>query len=180
MKKYIIIVLFLPLFGSISLSQINHSITLGPDLGIGANFGKSSKASIGGSFEYVAKFSPLIGIRLAGGYNRFNGKTSSFVSFFPIRVGLQAFVSDDMIFFFADGGVADFKAGSGTEKSDPSFGIGAGYRLPVAGSQFAQFSAWFNFFRLKVDPPGEDINYTWFNFRAAYGLSFGKKNNPKE
>ena len=161
--------------------QVSHSLSIGPDLGLGANFGKSSKASIGGSIEYVAKFSDIFGIRLSSGYNKFKGKVyDDFVSFLPVRAGVQAFVYEDLIFVFTEAGIANYKASTGTEKTGPSFDIGAGYRLPIANSQFVQLSAYFNFYRYKGDPPGGDFNYTWFNFRVAYGLSFGKKNTPKE
>jgi hypothetical protein len=165
------------LINDICSSQVTHSITLGPDLGIGANFGKSSKASIGGTLEYVAKFSPVVGIRLSGGYNRFNGKFyDDHVSFLRARAGFQAHLYQDIFFVFAEGGIATFKSSN----PDPaltkfSWAAGAGYRQPLNKGQFLQFSAWFNYFR-----HNPNLTYTWFNFRAAYGLSFGKKNNPKE
>jgi len=163
------------------LSQTVHSISLGPDLGIGASFGKSSKASIGGSIEYIANLNSIIGIRLSSGYNKFKGKYyDDYVSFLPIRAGVQAFVYEDLLFAFIEGGIANYKASTGTEKTGPSFSIGAGYRQPIAQNQFIQFSTYFNYYRYKGDPPGGDFNYTWFNFRVAYGLSFGKKNKPKE
>jgi len=164
-----------------TFSQVTHSISLGPDVGLGSNFGKSSKASLGGSIEYVAKLSDIFGIRLSAGYNKFKGKVyDDYVSFLPIRAGVQAFVFEDVIFFFIEGGVAKFKASTGTEKTGPSFDIGAGYRVPLTYNQFIQLSGYFNYYRYKGDPPGGDLNYTWFNFRVAYGLSFGKKNTPKE
>jgi len=161
--------------------QVSHSLSIGPDIGLGSNFGKSSKASLGGSIEYVAKLSDIFGIRLSAGYNKFKGKVyDDYVSFLPVRAGVQAFVYEDLIFFFIEGGVAKFKASTGTEKTGPSFDLGAGYRIPLTNNQFIQLSAYFNYYRYKGDPPGGDLNYTWFNFRVAYGLSFGKKNAPKE
>jgi hypothetical protein len=161
--------------------QVTHSVTLGPDLGLGANFGNSSKASLGGSIEYVAKLNSIIGIRLSGGYNKFKGKYyEDYVSFLPIRAGIQAFLYQDLLFAFMEGGIANYKASTGTEKTGPSFSIGAGYRQAIAENQFIQFSTYFNYNKYKGDPPGGNLNYTWFNFRVAYGLSFGKKNTPKE
>jgi hypothetical protein len=160
--------------------QIVSSISVGPGLGLGANFGKSSKASIGGSIDYVAKFSS-IGVRVSGGYNKFKGKVyDDYVSFLPIRAGVQAFLADDLIFVYGEGGIAKFKASTGTEKTDPSFSFGAGRRQPIGGDQFIQLSVYFNYYKYKGDPPGGDLNYTWFNFRVAYGFSFGKKNALKE
>lgn len=154
---------------------------MGPDLGLGANFGKSSKASIGGSLEYVAKLSDKIGLRLAGGYNKFKGSYyDDYVSFLPIRIGVQAFLYQDMIFSFAEAGMVNYKASTGTKKTGPSFGLGAGYRQSIADNQFLQFSAIFNLYRFQRANSGGDFNYTWFNFRVAYGISFGKKNKVKE
>lgn len=161
--------------------QIKHSLTIGPNLGVGANFGKAAKLSLGGSLEYVIKFSDRLGARLYGGYNRFNDKNypDAYVSFLPVRAGIQGFVYEDVLFVFADGGIANYKSSTDTKKTGPSFGIGAGHRLPIGKSQFVQTSAWFNYYRLEV-PPFTNLKYTWFNFRVAYGFSFGKKNEPEE
>lgn len=162
-------------------SQVNHSISLGPDLGVGANFGKSSKASIGGSIEYVAKFSDKIGIRVSGGYNKFKGKYyDDYVSFLPIRAGVQAFLYEDLIYLYGEGGVTKFKASTGTEKTGPSFSFGVGDRLPIGANQFIQLSVYFNYYKYKGDPPGGDLNYTWFNFRAAYGFSLSRKSTVEK
>ena len=177
-----LIFFFIIAFGAKStLSQTTHSISIGPDLGLGANFGKSSKASIGGSLEYVTRFNDKIGIRLAGGYNKFKGSYyDDYVSFLPVRIGVHAFLSQDVIFSFAEAGIANYKASTGTKKTGPSFGIGAGYRQAIADNQFIQFSAIFNLYRYKGNSPAGSFNYTWFNFRVAYGFSFGKKNKGKE
>ncbi len=181
MKRKIFATLLLALISRISSSQIVHSFTLGPTLGLGANFSKSSKASLGGSIDYVAKFSSVIGVRVSAGYNKFKGKVyDDYVSFLPIRGGVQAFLAEDLIFIYGEGGVAKFKASTGTEKTGPSFSFGAGRRQPIGSNHFIQLSVYFNYYKYKGDPPGGDLNYTWFNFRAAYGLSFGKKNKPKE
>lgn len=156
--------------------QVTHSITLGPDVGVGANFGKSSKASIGGSMEYVAKFSSL-GIRIASGYNKFNGRVyDDYVSFFSIRGGLQAFFYQDIFFLYTEGGTSTYRSSN----PDPaltkfSWAIGAGYRQTLTQNQFLQFSSCFNHFR-----HNPNLTYTWFNFRVAYGFSFGQKKETKE
>jgi hypothetical protein len=158
--------------------QVTHSISLGPNLGLGANFGNSAKASIGGNFEYVAKFSQVIGARVSIAYNKFRDKADEqrYVSFLPVRAGVQAFIYQDIFFVYAEGGIATYKSSN----PDPaltkfSWSLGTGYRQPLAQNQFLQFSAWFNYF--KHNP---NLTYTWFNFGVAYGLSFGKKNAPKE
>lgn len=175
MKPVLLIILI-----SCSLSafgQVLHSISLGPNLGVGANFGKSSKASFGGSIEYVAKFSDMFAVRVSGAYNKFKGSYyDDYVSFLPIRAGGQAFIYQDIIFLYAEGGIATYKSSN----PDPaltkfSWAVGTGYRQALTNSQFLQFSAWFNYF--KHNP---HLNYTWFNFSVAYGLAFGKKNAPKE
>jgi hypothetical protein len=177
MKKRFLFFFILTLFTKSIFSQVTHSISIGPDIGVGANFGKSSKASIGGSFEYAVHFSPQIGIRLSTGYNKFNGKYfDDYVSFYTIRGGLQSFIYQDIFFVFADAGTATYKSSN----PDPaltkfSWATGAGYRQTLGQGQFLQFSAKFNFFR-----HNPHLTYTWFNFRAAYGFSFGKKNKVKE
>jgi hypothetical protein len=181
MKRKLLVFIITFLVGKSILSQVTHSITIGPDLGLGANFGKSSKGSIGGSLEYVAQLSEKIGIRLSGGYNKFNGRYyDDYVSFLPIRIGVQAFVFEELIFAFTEAGIAKYKASSGTEKTGPSLSFGAGYRQPLSGRQFIQTSVYFNYYKYKGDPPGGDLNYTWFNFRIAYGFSFGNTRKSKE
>src|SRR5688572_23336030 len=97
--KHIFLLSCLLCSNCISFSQTNHFISLGPSIGVGANFGKSSKASIGGSLDYVLKFSAIFGLKLSGGYNKFNGKYyDDYVSFLPVRAGLQAFLYEDLIF----------------------------------------------------------------------------------
>lgn len=173
MKKRFLFFCILTLASKLLISQTTHSLTIGPDLGLGANFGKSSKASIGGSIEYVAKFSSVIGVRVSAGYNKFKGKVyNDYVSFLPIRAGVQAFIYQDIFFIYTEGGIATYKSSN----PDPaltkfSWAIGTGYRQSLNNSQFLQFSAWFNYFR-----HNPNLTYTWFNFRAAYGFSFGKKN----
>jgi hypothetical protein len=181
MRKKMLVAIYILFVGNYLQGQVLHSLSVGPDLGVGANFGKSSKASIGGSLDYVAKFSSVIGVRVSAGYNKFKGKVyDDYVSFLPIRAGVQAFLAEDLIFVYGEGGVAKFNASTGTEKTGPSFSFGAGGRQPIGNNQFVQFSVYFNYYKYKGDPPGGDLNYTWFNFRVAYGLSFGKKNTPKE
>lgn len=181
MKRKLVLFILTLSIGKSLFSQVTHSLTIGPDLGLGANFGKAAKASVGGSVEYVAKISSKLGIRLSSGYNKFNDKyDDGWVSFLPFRAGIQGFIYEDLIFVFGEAGIANYKASTGTNKTGPSFAIGAGYRLPIANSQFIQLSSYFNFYRYKGDPPGGDFNYTWFNFRAAYGLSFRKKNKSEK
>lgn len=178
MTKGILVLLIFTLIEKSVVGQTVHSISLGPNLGLGANFGNSSKASIGGNFEYVAKFSSVIGARASVAYNKFRDKANEdrYVSFLPVRAGVQAFIYQDIFFVYAEGGIATYKSSN----PDPaltkfSWSLGAGYRQPLAQNQFLQFSAWFNHF--KHNP---NLTYTWFNFGVAYGLSFGKKNGPKE
>ena len=181
MKRITPLILLLFLFTKSGISQGMHSITIGPDLGLGSNFGKTSKVSIGGSIEYVARLNEIFGIRLAGGYNRFNGKTyDGYVSFLPLRTGLQYFLYRDIFYMHTDIGIARYSASSGTKKTGPYLAIGAGFRQSLLNDQFIQFSSYFNFYKLSVDPPGDDLNYTWFNLRVAYGFSFGKKINTGE
>jgi hypothetical protein len=174
MKQIFPIVIFLIFSGNIN-SQISHSLVLGPDLGIGANFGNSSKLSIGGGINYILHVSPKIGLRLNAGYNRFNGKFfDDYVSFLPIRAGVQSFIYQNVFFAFADGGVATYKS-SNPEPSLTKFswaaGLGLNKPLNEKGSQLIQTTAWFNFYK-----HSQYLNYTWFNIRVAYGFSIGGKN----
>ncbi len=180
MKKGLFFIFLSCCFGPISNAQVIHSINFGPDIGVGANFGKSANASFGGSLEYTAKFSPVVSARFATGYNKFNAKSGSgFISFLPIRAGIQTFIFEQSIFIYGEGGIVEFKGGTGTNTNGPSFGLGGGYRQPLDKGQYIQFSAYFNFFRLKVDVTREELNYTWFNFRGAYGFSWGRKKTSK-
>ena len=179
MKYLFLILIFLSnsLFG-----QITHSINIGPDLGIpGKNISKVSSLGFGGSFEYVYKFSPKIGARLYTGFSRFNGKTyDGFVAFWPIRAGIQAFIYEDVIFIYADGGISNYSASTGTKQTGPSFGFGAGYRQFLSKHQFIQVSAYFNYHKFKKALFSQNYNYTWINFRVAYGLNWGRKSIQKE
>jgi hypothetical protein len=174
MKKCVLLfVLFLKMI-SMAYSQIGHSVSIGPDLGIGANFGKASKLSLGASFNYTLHLSDKVGIRLHAGYNRFNANIpGDYVSFLPLRAGLQAFVYKDIFFVFAEGGVTTF---NDSTPEDPlskfSWAAGLGRNIPLdeKGKSFIQVSACFNFYKHR-----QYSNYTWFNLRAAYGLSWGKK-----
>jgi hypothetical protein len=177
-RNFLIFFLFVTIVNK-SHSQISHSVSIGPDLGIGANFGKGSKLSPGGSFNYTLHLSDKFGIRLHAGYNKFNAKIKGdYVSFLPLRAGLQAFIYKDIFFVFAEGGVATF---NDSTPEDPlskfSWAAGLGRNIPLneKGNQYIQTSACFNFFK-----HGQYLNYTWFNLRAAYGLSWGKKKNQEK
>lgn len=128
--------------------------------------------------DYVAYITPKLGLRLHGGYNKFKGKIfDDYVSFLPVRAGVQGFIYQDLIFAFAEGGIATYKSSNpGSSRTKFSWAIGGGYNQHIneKKTQFIQTSAWFNFFK-----HNEYLNYTWFNLRVAYGFSFGKR-PPKE
>lgn len=180
MKKILCIILINSVICLVSSGQVTHSLNIGPDLGLGANFGRTSKASFGGSLEYLAKFTNTVGVRFATGFNQFNAKGTGFISFWPARVGIEVFVFEDLFFVYGEGGIAWFASGSGTRNTGPSFAVGAGYRENLTNRQFLQFSTLFNYFKLPIASPEEDLDYTWLNFRVAYGFSWGKKSRKIE
>jgi hypothetical protein len=173
MKKYFLLFINVLIF-RLTFSQLNHTISLGPDLGIAANFGKSSKLSLGGSVEYALNFAPKVGIRLHAGYNKFKGKIfDEYVSFLPVRAGVQGFIYQDIFFAFAEGGIATYKSSNPTPaltKFSWAAGLGYNQYIDQKRKQLIQTSVYFNYFKHNTY-----LNYTWFNIRVAYGLSFGRK-----
>jgi len=180
MKKKLFIILTLNLVISLSLlSQITHTISFGPDLGLPSkNFGSETSLGIGGSLEYQFKFNAPVGLQLHAGYNHFPSKLTSNdnINFFPLRAGIVGFVYHDIMFISADFGISYFDE-PGVEdytKSGFSYGVGAGYKIYVNPDkkQFLQLTAYYNSHKYKDDRWGQNYNYTWFNIRAAYGFSF--------
>jgi hypothetical protein len=175
MKK---IFLFILLFGFYSSkSQVTHSISLGPDLGLpGKNFGSEATLGIGGSIEYQAKFRAPIAIHFHAGYSHFSNKVLSDdkVDFLPIRIGVAGFIYKDQLFISADAGVSHFSASTGTNQTGFSFGIGPGFKfyLNPESKQFLQLSAYYNLHNYDSKTSGQNYSYTWFNIRVAYGFSF--------
>ncbi len=129
----------------------------------------------GASVEYNNKFSERIGVRGTLGYNYFKGKYfDDYVSFIPVRVGIDAYLVPEL-FLFADVGIVAYNDSNNDSKSGFSFGFGAAHQIPLQNKQFIELSANYNYFR--YSPP---LNYTWFNIRAAYGLKWSKKPPTKE
>jgi hypothetical protein len=179
--KYALLIL-VTFFWSKLFSQVNHSISLGPDLGIPSkNFGTRAQIAVGGSFNYEAKFQIPVGIRFHIGYIKFSdeGITNSWVSFLPIRGGLAGYIYEDLIFVFVEAGVSRYRASTTTKQNGFSFGGGVGYKLyfNLDKKQFVQVSASYNLHNFKTGQFGQDYNYTWFSIGAAYGISLGKKSN---
>ena len=164
------------------ISQVTHSVSLGPDLGLPAkSFGSESTLGIGGSWNYQAKFKGPIGFQIHAGYIHFSNKVLSDdkVDFIPIRFGPVAYIYKDVFFIFADVGVSHFSASTGTKQTGFSFGLGPGYNIYIGpeSKHFLQFSAYYNLHNYKHESGGNsyNYNYTWFNIRAAYGFSFSRK-----
>ncbi len=177
MRKFIVLICAL-LFTIESFSQLSHSLSLGPDLGIPTeSFGKAN-LGFGGSLEYNMIFSEKIGPQFHIAYQSFTNKIYSDqkVTFLPIRLGIVGFLYQDLIFVSADAGVSHYYSPStGTKQNGFSFGAGAGYRLPLSSGQFIQASAYYNLHHFKGQYASDGYNYNWFNIRAAYGISWGKK-----
>jgi hypothetical protein len=111
------------------------------------------------------------------GYISFTSKydADSKITFLPIRLGLQAFVYEDLIFVFADAGTSHYYSPtSGTNQNGFTFGAGFGYRYLISSGQFLQLSGYYNLHNFKRKETNQDYNYNWFSIRAAYGLSWGK------
>jgi len=177
MKNYFGIA-FLLLICDPCYCQPTQSVTFGIDYSItSANFG-ATKSGIGGSADYQIKFNAPVGLQFHIGYSHFKNKVLSndVVNFLPVRAGVVGFLYQDVIFIFADAGISHYSASSGTKQNGFSFGIGPGYKLYFNPDkkQFLQLSAYFNLHHFYSNYSG-GYNYTWFNIRAAYGLSFSKK-----
>lgn len=161
-----------------SMCQTRHSVSLGPDLGIPTeSFGKVN-LGLGGSLEYNMVLKGKIGPQIHIGYQRFTSKVYSDhkVTFLPIRIGLIGFIYQDIFFVSADAGRSRYYSPTtDTEQNGFTFGIGAGSKLPLSGGQFMQVSVYFNRHHFEGEFPGQEYNYNWFNIRAAYGISWGKK-----
>lgn len=152
------------------------SVSFGPELGFASNFSSSSKTGFGGSAEYANRFSKNVGARAYLAYHYFKGKYfDDHISFLPARGGIQAFLGE-LLLIYAEAGIASYHDSNNTSESGFSYALGAGYRIPLGlGKQYAQISAYYNFFRFN-----ENLTYTWFNIRLAYGLNFGKKNTAEK
>jgi hypothetical protein len=173
MKKLTLIFLLTLSFSSCLLAQ--QAISFGPQIGLGSNFGKSAKMGIGGSIEYDNRFTEHFGIRVSAGYNYFKEKYyEGHVSFLPVRAGIQGYLSPNVL-LFGEAGVATYGDSNNDSQTGFSYGLGTGYRIPLNATQFIQLSGSFNFFRYS-----NSLTYTWFNFGAAFGLSWGKTKGPIE
>lgn len=172
MKKSLIIVFLIAAWYN-SFSQ--SSISFGPEIGFANNFSNSSKPGLGASIEYVNKFSKGVGARMFAGYDNFRDKyVDGYVSFLSLRGGLQAFLAE-LLFIYGEGGIVSYHDSNNSNQAGFSFGIGAGYRMPLmTGQKFIQLSTHYNFFKYN-----NNSFYTWFNVRAAFGLNFGKTSTRK-
>ena len=154
------------------LTFAQSSISVGPELGVPANFSKSTSVGFGGSLDLAYNIAPSFGPRISLGYNRFKGRylEDDVISFVPIRVGIQGILADAII-LYGEAGTAFYHANrNGTNEKNFSYALGAGYMIPLGHKEFLQVSGSYNFFRYN-----EYLTYTWFNFRVAYGLNFRKQ-----
>lgn len=180
MKKRTSLFLSFIFFNSIIFGQIDHSISLGPDLSIPTESLGRANLGFGGSLQYQLKFSAPVAVQLHVGYSSFTNKVYSDqrVSFLPVRLGAVGFVYQDIFFVYADAGISQYHSKSGDpDRSGFSFGAGVGYKQSLDNGQFLQFSAYYNLNKFKRETPGYYYKYNWFNIRAAYGLLWGKGRN---
>lgn len=168
MKKPAFLFLFSFFLASLILAQ--SSISIGAQIGLASNFGSSSKMGIGGSLELDNRLSNHFGIRGSVGYNYFKGKyfVDDYVSFLPIRAGVQGYLAPE-IFVSGEAGIAVYGDSNNESKTGFSYGLGAGYRIPLHKKKFVQLSGNYNYFR-----HSSFLNYTWFQLRAAFGFSLIK------
>lgn len=171
------------LFSFNSLSQNNHSLSIGSDLSIPSKntLGRNTSVSLGGSIQYQLKFNAPIGLQAHIGYNHFTDGLGGKVNFLPIRGGIVGFIYKDLIYLYADAGISRYHSPTTTTTQNGfSFGSGGGYKLMFNNKQILQISAYFNLHNFRNDIFGQNYNYEWFNIRAAYGFSFGKGKQKEE
>ncbi len=183
MKVFFIFFLFA--IPCISFCQLEHSVSLGPDLSIPSkeNLGTATPVSIGGSVQYQLKFSTHIAAQLHVGLSRFKGVLGSKVSFIPLRLGLVGYIYRDKIFLNADAGISLYRSPNALpNQSGFGFGAGGGYRQTLQNNQFIQLSGYYNLHKYKGSPYGSPIEYdfNWVNIRLGYGFGFGKPKKIKE
>lgn len=176
------VIIFLAVFviSDMTYSQVYHSFSAGPEISLPIkNLGSRTPTSLGGSFEYQLKGENFpIGVQVHIGFNHFKDALGGKVNFTPARVGAVGFIYQDLIFIYSDVGISRFYSPTtGTKQNGFSFGGGAGYRIPIGEKQFIQLSGYYNLHNYRNNLFAQNYNYTWFNIRAAYGLSFGKKKN---
>jgi opacity protein-like surface antigen len=158
-----------------SCLSAQQAISFGPQIGLASNFSSSAKMGIGGSVEYDNRIGEHFGIRGSAGYTYFKGKYfDDHVSFIPVRAGVQGYLAPE-VFIAGEAGVAIYGDSNKESKTGFSIGLGAGYRIPLSSTQFVQLSGSYNYFK-----HSSFLNYTWFNFRAAFGLSWGKTKSSLE
>jgi Outer membrane protein beta-barrel domain len=164
-------------------SQLTHSVSIGPDLGIPTPSLGKANIGFGGSLQYQIKFSPPLALQLHVGYISFTNKlyADDKVTFLPVRLGGVYYLYQDIIFVSADAGISHYYSPStGTKQNGFTLGTGIGYRYPISNSQFVQVSGYYNLHNFKRAQSSQDYNYNWFNVRAAYGLSCGKGKREKK
>jgi hypothetical protein len=185
MKKILISLFLLMCIYSVS-AQVTHSISIGPELSIPIkNFGSETPTSIGGSVDYQLKFNAPFALQAHIGFNRFKGAlVGTRLNFLPVRIGVVGYLYKDILFVSANAGVSFYNSPNGglPAQTGLGFGAGGGYRQPLNNNKFIQLSGYYNLHKYKGNPYGTAIEYdfTWFNIRLAYGLSFGRSNKEKE
>jgi hypothetical protein len=174
-SRYLVIFIFC-LYTSSLRGQTMQTISIGGDLSVPSSSLKSSSPSFGGSLQYLFKFNAPVGLQFHVGYNHFKDALGGKVNFLPVRAGVVSYLYEDLLYVYADAGISHYQSPTTTTKQDGfSFGIGAGFRQELSRNNFLQFSAYYNLHNFKLPATGQNYNYTWFNVRAAYGFSFGRK-----
>lgn len=178
LKTYLLITLISFLLIKPCFSQTNHSITLGPDLGIPTtSFGKA-KLGFGGSLFYNWKFSNKIDAHINTGVIGFTNKFNSTdrVQFVPVRAGLTFNLYQDIFSLLVSGGISHYSSKSTKTKQDGAT-LGTGFIVTqhLSGKQILQFSALYNVHHFERKGSGQSYNYNWFTLRVGYGLAWGRQ-----
>lgn len=162
-------------------AQKRNFISMGPDISLPSTNLKGTSVSIGGSFQYQIKFNAPVALQLHAGYSHFKDGFGGKVNFLPIRAGVVGYLYQDILYVYTDAGISHYQSPTTTTKQNGfSFGFGGGYRQKLGVSQFLQFSTYYNLHNFKLAATSQNYNYTWFNIRAAYGFSFGRKSKKDD
>lgn len=152
--RILVATIFYFLLATLASGQ-SKTISIGPQLDIPANFGKTAKLGLGASTEGVFNFNASSAFRVYAGYSSFKGKfLGDKVSFVPVRAGYQYFISPEDLYVYGEGGPV-FYVGGDHSPPQITLAFGAGSQFIISDKSIFNFSVFYNYIK------GPSVNYTW-------------------